>query len=191
MSSVVHVPTLGPAAIRPLLRREYDTLVGEGLFADEHVELLHGMIVQMSPMGPPHASTVERLTEHLIVKLHGRATVRAQSSLAASDRSEPEPDIAVVEKRDYSAAHPASAWLVVEVADSSLRTDREVKSPIYAAMGVDEYWIVNLEAETIEIASEPKSGVYRSKRTVARGESAALSRFPDVVVAVDEILPKR
>src|SRR5437879_3175316 len=81
---------------RPLKRVEYDRLVQTGMLRDEHVELLYGSIVQMSPIGAPHSGTVQRLTELLVLALHGRAAVRVQLPFAASDASEPEPDVAVV-----------------------------------------------------------------------------------------------
>src|SRR5262245_31776495 len=103
-----------------------------GLFADERVELLYGVIVRMTPKSPPHDSGIDTLTELLVLALHGKATIRVQNAFAASDHSEPEPDLAVVPKADYSRAHPTAAWLIVEVAHSSLRTDRGVKAKLYA-----------------------------------------------------------
>src|ERR1043165_617725 len=98
-----------------------------GLFDDERVELVRGVIIAMSPIYPPHASPVDRLTEILVRALAGRARVRIQQPLLATDESEPEPDVAVVPLGDYTATHPDRALLVIEVADSSLRKDRLLK----------------------------------------------------------------
>jgi len=96
-------------AVLPLRRTEYEALVALGAFRDEHIELLDGALVPMSPIGPPHSSAVQRLMELLLPALLGRATVRAQSPFAAHELSEPEPDIAVVLRDDYGSAHPDQA----------------------------------------------------------------------------------
>lgn len=145
------------------------------------------MVVRMSPHGPAHDSTLQRLTR-LLVRLAGDSgDVRIQSAFAASDGSEPEPDAAVVAPGDYDDAHPSEARLVVEVAESSLRKDRGTKSEIYADSRVPEYWVVNLVERTIEVSTEPESGRYTTLRTFRRGEtfrSAALGAD----IAVDAIV---
>src|SRR3954468_3813768 len=113
--------------IRPLRRVEYDQLVALGAFENERIELLEGALVAMSPIGPPHNSAVQKLNELLVLALHGRAAVRCQSSFAAHELSEPEPDFAVVPRADYDTDHPSQAYLIIEVAESSLATDRGKK----------------------------------------------------------------
>src|SRR6266550_155246 len=124
---------LAPEAPRRLRRSEYDELVASGAFEDERVELLRGVIVSMSPNNPPHASPVQLLGQLLIPALLGRATVRIQLPIVAVDESEPEPDVAIVPLGDHARAHPDRAMLIIEVAESSLRKDRLVKGPLYAA----------------------------------------------------------
>ena len=97
-----------------------------------------GQLGATSPHGPRHDSAVEELTEILVRELAGRARVRIQSAFVASDGSEPEPDVAVVPKGDYHDSHPTSAWLIMEVAESSLRKDRGLKAQLYAESGVGE-----------------------------------------------------
>jgi len=99
-------------------------MVALGLFQDERVELLRGVLVKMSPQLAPHASTVQRLTQLLITRLQGRFALRVQSPLALSDDTEPEPDLAVVELGDYDTEHPTTARLVIEVSDTTLKRDR-------------------------------------------------------------------
>ena len=99
-----------------------------------------------------------RLNRLLLVPLIERAEVRIQQPIWAHDDSEPEPDVALVPLGDYSARHPDRAFLVIEVADSSLTFDRETKAPLYAASNVAEYWIVNLVGRAIEVCTEPKAG---------------------------------
>src|SRR5438093_9105865 len=153
---------VAPERIRPLLRTEYDRLVESGAFDSERLELLDGMLVTMTPQDAAHAHTVQRLTEVLTVALRGRAIVRTQSPLALLDDSEPEPDLAVVPLGDYSANHPARAYLVIEVAESSLRRDRLVKGPIYARAQVDEYWLVDLNLRAVEVHRNPQGAQFNS-----------------------------
>jgi Uma2 family endonuclease len=183
----MHAP-LDPASIRPLKRAEYDKLVRDGVFADERVELLYGMVVRMSPIGPGHGNAVTRLTELLVLALHGRARIRPQIPLAASDESEPEPDLSVVAPKDYLDDHPANAWLVVEVSDSSLAHDRKVKAGLYAESGVPEYWIVNLIDRAIEVHRDPVKGSYTTKTAHARGDAITLLHFPDVTIRVSDVI---
>ena len=176
------------ADLRLLSRSEYDRLVELGMFAEERVELLYGVVVRMSPHGPDHDTTLERLTELLVPALQGRARVRIQCAFAASDASEPEPDVAVVPLGDYRRAHPSRADLLVEVAGSSLARDRGSKQRLYAASGVPEYWIVNLVDRTVEVRTDPSPEGYRNVRVVRAHESLAPQAFPDLLIAVSSLL---
>jgi Uma2 family endonuclease len=180
--------TLDPSWIRPLRREEYDRLVAAGTFEGERVELLHGMVVRMGPKGPPHDGVLGRVQLALYRALDPRAFVRVQCAFAASDGSEPEPDLAIVPPGDYVKAHPTEAWLVVEVSDSSLPKDRAVKGPLYAASGVPEYWIVNLVDQVIEVYTEPKDGLYAKTSVRRASEALTLVRFPDVTLSVADLL---
>jgi Uma2 family endonuclease len=189
-SSMVDLDSLAPERIRLLRRVEYDELVRLGLFEEERLELLGGVIVEMSPQGAAHSEAAGRLARRfMMLDYQGRARVRIQSSFALDDSSEPEPDLAVVPCADYSRELPSSALLVIEVADSSLRKDREIKAALYAARNVPEYWIVNLVDDVIEVRRDPGASGYRTLCTYGRGETAAPLEFPDFVVAVDDLLP--
>ena len=177
-----------PEQIRPLRRVEYDHLVTLGTFEGERVELIDGAIRRMSPIGPPHASTVALLTELLVLALAGRARVRVQTSFAASELSEPEPDFCIVPRDDHHSAHPSAAHLIIEVADSSLRYDRGEKAKLYAASGVPEYWVVNLRESVVEVYRDPAAGGYLQLTTVPKGARLHLLAFPDVELAVDDFL---
>ena len=174
--------------IRPLRRAEYDQLVLLGAFQDERIELLAGVLVALSPIGPPHDSAVRRLNELLVLALHGRAAVGCQSSFAANDLSEPQPDFAVVPIGDYEADHPSQAYLVIEVAQSSLATDRVKKQRIYASCGIPEYWIVNLRERCIEVYTEPTLSAYSHVEKFEHGQAIRLVAFPDVSFAVADVL---
>lgn len=172
----------------------YFDLVRQGAL-DEHdrVELLDGVIVAEPPMDPPHASTVDRVAEVLRRAVAGRAALREDKPLIIGDRSVPEPDIAIVPGRpdDYAMKHPTTAFLIVEVAHSSLPQDRLSKSRIYAAAAIPEYWIVNLREHCVEVYRTPdvERRVYTDCRVAERGGRIALVAFPDATLAVDDLLP--
>lgn len=173
---------------RPIRREEWERMASIGLFEGERVELLYGAIVQMSPKGTRHESAIERLNELLVTTFKGRARVRVQSSFAASDSSQPEPDLAVVPLADYRDDHPKEAFLLVEVSDSSLPVDRKIKAQLYAEANVPEYWIVNVRDAIIEVHTEIVRGEYTKVIPYRAGSRIALVRFPDVSFAADEIL---
>lgn len=179
-----------PLRIRPLRRVEYDRLVELEVFdKDDKIELLRGALVEMSPQGSPHADCAAYLAQLLIRRLDARAHVRAHSPFAATEDSEPEPDVAVYPPRRYAAGHPQTAFLVVEVADTSLRKDRGLKSEIYAENGVPEYWVVDLVHGAVEVRTQPVDGQYARMETYRRGERITLAAFPDVQLATDDFLP--
>ncbi len=117
--------------------------------------------------------------------------VRVQQPIAVSDDSEPEPDLAVVPLGDTDDAHPRTAFLVVEVSNASLAKDRTVKAPLYAGADVPEYWLVNVADGQIEVHVEPRSGRYGLVSIHRPGEAISLRAFPDVAIAVDDVLRRR
>src|SRR5688572_2321223 len=121
--------------------------------------------------------------------LGDRADVRGQDPFAASDISEPQPDVMVVAKLEYWHAHPAHAYLVVEIARSSLRRDRGPKAVLYGLAEVDEYWIVNHVDGVVEVYRDRHDGEWQHRSTHRRGETISMLAFPDVEIAVAEILP--
>jgi Uma2 family endonuclease len=181
---VIDPGPLYPETVRPLRRVEYERMVELGLFDEERIELLRGALVAMSPQKGPHANGAARLGEILIVALHGRAHVRQHSPLALSDDSEPEPDIAVVALGDYTMAHPSTALLVVEVADSSLRKDRQVKADLYAEAGIAEYWILNVVDAVLEVYRDPAGDHYATVTSHTKSATVSPLAFPDVQVRV-------
>jgi Uma2 family endonuclease len=176
-----------PERPRRLKRAEYDHLVRLGAFEDERVELLRGVVVSMSPCYPQHAGPITRLTMLLVPPLVGRALVRVQLSLIATDESEPEPDITIVGLDSPHLAHPERAYLVIEVALSSLRKDRLVKAPLYAESGFPEYWLVNVDEQTVEVYRSPHASGYGQMHTVGLEGSLAPLAFPDVELRVRDI----
>lgn len=179
---------VAPDRVRPISRREYEKMVEMGLFDDERVELIDGVVLCMSPESAPHGGTIQRLNHILVLALHPRAAVRIQSAFAASDGSEPEPDVAVVPPGDYDDAHPNQAYLIIEVADTSLAKDRGVKAALYAESGVPEYWVVNLKDKLIEVHTDIVQGTYTRVTPYRKGETLHLGQFPEVEIPVDRIL---
>ncbi len=123
----------------------------------------------------------------MITKLATRARVRSQGALAIGNDSEPLPDASVLERRDDDDAHP-TAYLVIEVARTSLKRDRGAKAVLYARAGIPEYWVVNLIDRIIEVHSDIVSGTYARITPYRRGNSIRLVAFPDIEIAVDDSL---
>ncbi|MEZ4223597.1 MAG: Uma2 family endonuclease [Polyangiaceae bacterium] len=183
-----HLEALQGQPIRPLRRSEFNQLADLGAFEDERVELLYGQLVPMSPVGAPHCSALERLTELFVVKLVGRMRIRIQMPIAASDESQPQPDLAVAPLSDGKGDHPAHPVLVIEVSHTSLTMDRRVKGKLYAECGVPEYWIVNIPDEVVEVHTSPEAGAYQSCRIFRSGEVVKPSAFPEIEVPVDLLM---
>src|SRR5688572_4957384 len=175
--------------VRPLRRAEYDKLVALGAFQGERIELLDGRLVKMSPIGPPHSSTIDKLNVKCVECLSGRALVRVQNPFAALDVSEPAPDLAIVPLGSYETEHPNSADLIIEVAESSLDYDRGPKLRVYAECGVPEYWIVNLVERCIEVHRKPGGGRYWQVQRMDETAVVSAERHPQLELRVAEILP--
>nr|WP_240905751.1 Uma2 family endonuclease [Thiorhodococcus mannitoliphagus] len=139
---------------------DYYRMAESGILApDARVELIEGEIVDMPPIGAPHAALVTMLQNRLIAAIGARALARIQNPIRLDSRNEPEPDIALVRNRSghYRDRHPgpADVLLLVEVADSSLRYDRDVKMALYARFGIPETWLVNLADATLTAFRAP------------------------------------
>lgn len=179
-------------------RVEYERLVDLGVFKPgERLELLDGLLVVREPQNAPHATAVRAVQEALRRAFGPGWDVRPQLPVALEDDSEPEPDIAVVpgSYRDYRGAHPSRPALLVEIADSTLTSDRG-KGSLYARAGVQEYWIVNLVDEVLEVYRRPTTSTlsrfgwtYAETQVFRRGEVVAPLAAPRGRVAVDDLLP--
>jgi Uma2 family endonuclease len=167
-------------------RAEYERVAQQGVFGDARVELIRGIVVEMPPIGTEHADKVDVLTRVFVRGVGDRAVVRVGLPFAASDDSEPEPDVALVPPRRYTDRHPERALLVVEVSESSLAHDRETKAPLYAASGVPEYWIIDVNAREVEVFDQPSGGRYSRVRRFNTG-AIAPAAFPDVTLDVNEL----
>jgi Uma2 family endonuclease len=193
---MARVETRAPRRLSGYTADEYLGLVDQGILgADDRVELLEGLIVVREPQNPSHASGVWRAHRALERAVGDRAIVRGQLDYIAGPRSVPEPDVAVVPSvpDGYASAHPAHAHLVLEVAHSSLAQDRLTKCLIYAKANIPQYVIVNLRDDCVEnyVAPSPPRRRYRERTVLVRGERFQLVTFPEVTIAVDDLLPPR
>lgn len=174
-----HAP---PFATRRFTRAEYDRLVELGVFQPgERLELLDGLLVVREPQSPSHATAVRLVVRALRAAFSDDWEVDSGLPVALDDDSEPEPDVSVVPggPRDYRHAHPARPVLVVEVAESSYRVDRSFKASLYARAGILDYWIVHVDAGTLEVHREP--GPDAAAPHGWRYQRVEISRPPDTV----------
>lgn len=154
--------TVGDRPIHPLTADDVIRMVDAGILGeDDRVELLGGVLTEVSPKSPEHGTVIARLVRWLVASdPDGRYDVRTEHPLLVADRrSLPEPDIAVVE-RGAAAGHPTTALLVVEVAVSSLVADTQVKAPLYAGAAVPEYWVVDVPGRRLVRFTDPAEGGY-------------------------------
>lgn len=186
LSTMFDLP-VASKSVRPLSRIEYDRMVALGMFDSERIELLRGLLVKMSPIGWLHNRVTAWLTEQMILQLDRTYEVRTQGSFAASDWSEPEPDVAIARK-DYGIRDlPSELLLVIEVAESSLVRDRTTKLSIYAEATVPEYWIVDLVSSTVEVYTQPSGSSYARLETLRDGDTLRPVLLPSVLIAVSEL----
>jgi Uma2 family endonuclease len=159
---------------------------------EDRVELLEGEIVEMSPIGNRHAGCVNRVNDLFTFLFRGKAIVTVQNPARLNQYNEPQPDFVLAKTRTdyYASRHPTGEdiYLMVEVADSSLRKDRDIKVPIYARLGVPEVWIVDLQRDRILIFRDPVGNSYKTTLTLHRGESLSVLAFPEITFNVEEVL---
>ncbi|MFQ5856415.1 MAG: Uma2 family endonuclease [Anaerolineae bacterium] len=191
--------------IRRLDLEEYHRMIELDFFAeDERVELIEGVLHRMSPKGTRHAESLRRLLR-MFIKALGEAALGERVEFSVQDPitipvsgSEPEPDLTLIVPREsgYGDRHPlpGEVLLLVEVADSSLEEDQEVKLPVYAAAGIDEYWIINLVDGQVEVYREPATltdgrATYRQRTLHVAGDTISPLHFPDCVIDITPLLP--
>jgi Uma2 family endonuclease len=187
--------TLPEPRPRSWSRDEYYRAGELGIFRpDERLELIDGQIVaKMSPVGSPHRFTVHQVAAALESAFGEGFYVEVQSPLTMSDETEPEPDVlvAIGTVFDYQDRHPSPAdiRLIVEVSDSSILFDRGKKAMVYAAAGIQEYWIVNLGARTIEVHRDPNPGGYRNISILHEAESITPLFAPAASISIQSLFP--
>lgn len=188
---MVEVETKQEVRRRRFTVEEYHRMGEAGILReDERVELIYGEVVEMNPIGSRHAACVKELTWLVSKQLGDEFRVDVQNPVRLDGGLEPQPDLAVVRARDYrgSLPSPEDVLLLIEVADTSLAYDREVKLPLYARFGIAEAWLVDLAGEIIERHTEPAEDGYRLVRRVGRRETLGSAVPPGVTLRVDDVL---
>ena len=180
-----------PARVLKLRRELFEQMIERCMFDDkDRVQLLDGVLVQMSPQGDDHARTIVRLNNLLARRVGERADVAPQVPFRAGPYSRPEPDLAIWPLAGDGEPVPERPLLVIEVAASSVREDRVVMAPIYAAAGVPEYWIVNLRDGVVERHTEPDGERYARVEPLRRGDLVRLIAMPELELAIADVLPR-
>jgi Uma2 family endonuclease len=171
---------------------DYEQMIEKGILTeDDRVELMRGEIIDKMSIGDEHAACVKRLNRIFSRLLGDQAIVSIHDPIRLAD-SEPGADVALLRPRDdfYASGHPrpTDVLLVVEIADTSLETDRDVKRPLYAENGILEYWFANLAEACIEVHRQPRpDGSYQDVRTLRRGQTIDVAALPGCAFPVDQV----
>jgi Uma2 family endonuclease len=192
------MPTASAVQVRascPRLRftvQQYHRMIETGiLHEDDRIELIEGELNRMPPINPEHAGKTKRLNRLLSSLVGDRAIVSVQDPLVLGDRSEPEPDLMLLRSREdfYETANPRpeDVLLLIEVADSSLEYDRGIKIPLYAASGIPEVWLLDLQQQRLEIYLDPGPSGYRKILLPDSGQTASPALIPGIEVQVDSL----
>ena len=199
LGGAIHVESAdGGLAPRLFTRAEYYAMAEAGIIGyDERTQLIKGVIVAMAAMGNRHAAAIEAAPEAFLLNgiAQRGASVRSQTPIRISETLDPEPDVMILKRRDdryaQDAPRPEDVLLIVEISDSTLNYDVDVKTPLYAAAGVPELWIMNLREDAIDSHSDPSPDGYRVTRRYRIGDTIAPLAFPDVEIEVSRLIPER
>jgi Uma2 family endonuclease len=173
--------------------RDYHRMAEAGIIRpEERVELIEGEIIQMSPIGHRHHVRVTR-TNTLFVRAFGdRAVVSCQSSIELNEWTEPQPDLVVYKPRSdfYAAKKPTldDVLLVMEISDTSLRYDRNIKIPLFSSTGIPEVWIQDVAEDIVYVYRDPRGRSYAETFEVRRGNVISPLAFPDIQFALEDLL---
>ncbi|MBL1208360.1 MAG: Uma2 family endonuclease [Geminocystis sp. GBBB08] len=185
-------PNVYSLPLRLLTVREYNLMAEVGILThQEKVELINGQIITMSPQGSFHAAAITR-TNRLFTKDFNQVLIRLQLPIIVNDFSQPEPDIAIVkyDSLDYDDRHPnaTEVYLIIEIADTTLKTDLEVKRQLYASANIPEYWVLDLKQRQLYVYRESNSQDYQTTMILSDQESISPLNFPETEIKVSEML---
>jgi Uma2 family endonuclease len=172
---------------------EYYKMIELGMLKDyEKAEIIEGELIQKIPIGKRHSAVAEKLNETLRDELGKSVSLRNQQPVRFGEYNEPEPDLAVLQRREdfYSSDKPVpkDVLLLIEVSDATLKYDRDTKLALYAEAEIPEVWIVNLPNDIIEIHQKPSNGIYQLTKIFKRGEKIESEMLPNLKLEVDKIL---
>ena len=174
---------------------DFHRMAEAGILSEtDRVELLHGEIVEMTPIHSRHAAGVDRLARLFFETAGKRAHIRIQNPIRIPDHSEPQPDLVLARLRDddYAGSHPGpgDVLLLVEVSDTTAGYDREVKIPLYAAAGIPEVWLVDLPGRAVEVYQDPAGDVFKTRHRRGPGQHLDCSGLAGVQISVtDDLAP--
>lgn len=179
--------------VRLFTVKEYHRITDSGILdPDERVELLAGQIVKMAAKGTPHSAATTRTEKLLENRLGNLALVRVQEPIQLDDLSEPEPDIALViaDPLYYEDSHPnpSQVYLIIEIADTTIRQDCGLKARLYAQSGIADYWVLDVNNRQLHVFREPSQNGYQSELILSDRGSVSLLAFPNVTIAVAQML---
>jgi Uma2 family endonuclease len=191
--------------IRLLTSTEYYHMIETGIIQEgERVELISGQIFTMAAKGVRHTICTRRLFKQLLALIGDRADIQSQDPITLPNNSEPEPDVVIARLREdnYENSHPlpADIILIIEVSDTTLKFDREVKAPLYATARINEYWIINLVDDRLEVYCQPENGIYTTVQifmppcgqSPLGRESISLAQFPEIELSINDFFrPKK
>jgi Uma2 family endonuclease len=185
--------TIPEAARWQFTTTEYERMAEAGILSeDDRVELVEGEVLKMTPIGSRHAACVNRLNTLVSQQVGGSVIVSVQNPVRLTQYTEPQPDLALLRPRAdfYSEGHPApeDVLLIVEVAETSLGYDRDVKLPLYARAGIPEVWIVDLDREEILAYSRPREGAYGESERELRGGTVSSRVLPGLALEVGDVI---
>jgi Uma2 family endonuclease len=171
---------------------EYYQMIELGMLKNyEKAEIIEGELIKKMTIGDRHAAIVNSLTRFFVKNVSDDVLVSVQNPVRLSDYNEPEPDVVLADLRKYDGKRhprPSEIILIVEVSDSTLKYDRDVKLALYAEAEVPEVWIVNLPNDIIEVHQKPSVGIYQLAKIFKRGETVESEVLFGLSIAADDIL---
>jgi Uma2 family endonuclease len=185
-----------PAKIRLWNLSEYHHLREKGiLHPEEKIELIEGQLIKMSPKGTLHTAATRRIAKTLTNLLVNKAAIYTQDPVELDDNSEPEPDVSIVkiDPNDYVTHHPQTEeiYLIIEVADSSLEYDCEIKAKLYAKSGIEDYWVIDVRERKLYLFRKPEKTGYQNKQILRETDLITPLSFPTISVKISELLPPK
>lgn len=193
MTTVVQTEKVSPPTMKRFRAEDFRKMTEVGILPEESGwEVIDGYLIDKMSIGSKHAGTVKKLNKFLTKSVGNITLISVQDPVHIDEYNEPEPDIALLKPREdfYTDSHPTApdVLLLVEVSDSTVEYDREIKKTLYAAAGIVEYWLVNLQNNTVEVYSQPKNGIYRLARILESGETIETVAVANLKLPIDEIL---
>ena len=193
MTTVVEVERVSKVTPKRFRVEDFRKMTEAGILPEESGwEIIDGYLMDKMSIGSKHASTVKRLNRKLTRLFEDEVIISVQDPIHIDEFNQPEPDIALLKPREdfYAESHPSpqDVLLLIEVSNSTIEYDRDIKKTLYARTGIVEFWIVNLPDETVECYSQPKNGNYRLARILEKGEIVESNAVENLKLSVEEIL---